>query len=239
MSFAQVFKRRRIQLSFKPEPANPNKTSILPLKQGVRGLIPEEEYSVLVVNSSQEMAKEITMELTLAIPGCSIMYAPTIDLAKLILARRKINLVVSAAVLPDGGVVNLRKALAQMKAPPDVVVVGDLSKHVHKELAESGYQFTSARRISQATTPRINRKTEQKAVLSDKIRDLGADLRTDLNNPLQEIVAMVFVAQAGQTHTPAATLQALEAIDKAAKNMATVVRGLEDKILKVVAVNER
>lgn len=58
--------------------------------------IASSEVNVLVINDSQDMAKEMSMQLTLALPGCSITYAPTIELAKWILGRRSINLVVSA-----------------------------------------------------------------------------------------------------------------------------------------------
>jgi hypothetical protein len=64
-----------------------------------------------------------------------------------------------------------------------------------------------------------------------KICELGADLRNDLNNPLQEIVAMVFVAQSTQNaDMNPSTRTALDAIDLAAKNMAQVVNELEEKI---------
>lgn len=74
---------------------------------------------------------------------------------------------------------------------------------------------------------------EEASRVDPRIRALGADLRNDLNNPLQEIVAMVFVAQAtGGLAQP--TNQALEAIDRAAKNMATVVSKLEEEDTEVV-----
>ena len=71
-----------------------------------------------------------------------------------------------------------------------------------------------------------------KRKVDESIKNLGADIRNDLNNPLQEIVAMVFVAKA--TEESATTNNALEAIDKAAQNLASVVKGLEDKIRGLV-----
>ena len=203
--------------------------------------IPEsdEEHTVLVINSSQEMAKEITLQLTLAIPACSIMYAPTIELAKWILSRRSIDLVVSSAILPDGNISRLNDLFATMKPAPDVVVVGDLSSKNTEIFRKSGYEFSEVRRLGAPEGPKINRvypKVEVKpegGTLQRSIKTLGADLRNDLNNPLQEIVAMVFVAQASGAASPT-TGQALEAIDRAAKNMADVVKGLEDKIKRVV-----
>jgi signal transduction histidine kinase len=58
-------------------------------------------------------------------------------------------------------------------------------------------------------------------------------LRNDLNNPLQEIVAMAFVATSSEGLSPVAE-EALSAIQRAATNMATVVNSLEDKIRSVV-----
>ncbi len=202
--------------------------------------IPEidRECTVLVVNASQEMAKEMTMQLTLAIPACSIMYAPTIELARWILTRRKIDLVVSSAILPDGNIIKLKETFSKMATPPDVVVVGPLTAQNAKMLDSLGYQLEEVKRLGKvalASSPRtvpsipvINRPP-----LNQAIRSLGADLRNDLNNPLQEIVAMVFVAQSGGVVSPSTT-QALEAIDRAAKNMAHVVKALEDKIAHAV-----
>jgi hypothetical protein len=69
--------------------------------------------------------------------------------------------------------------------------------------------------------------------LEENLKSLGADLRNDLNNPLQEIVAMVFVAKAGGGSSQGIQ-QALDAIDKAAGNMTKLVKGLEEKIRKAI-----
>jgi len=195
---------------------------------------------VLVVNASQEMAKEITMQLTLELPGCSIMYAPSIELASLLLKRRRIDLVVSSPILPDGNVVRLRSVLEQMPSPPDVVVVGNMNVRNAEQFGAAGYRFAEVRRLTVGPRPAPQAPQVVSAVPSPRrpdlqrtIQALGADLRNDLNNPLQEIVAMVFVAKAGHECAPA-TSQALEAINKAAANMAQVVRSLEDKIRSAV-----
>lgn len=196
--------------------------------------VPNEECTVLVVNASHQMAKEITMELALQIPGCSIMYSPSIEIAKLMLSRRRINLVVSSPILPDGSVEKLRGALEKLENAPDVVVVGAVSARSAELFTEGSYEFNSMRRLGrevESNGPIINRRGQPP--IDRTIKDLGADIRNDLNNPLQEIVAMVFVAQAGQA-VGATTEQALQAIDKAAKNMAQVVNRLEDKIRDAV-----
>lgn len=186
----------------------------------------EREMRVLVVNSSQEMAKEITMQLTLGLPGCALTYAPTLALAKWILSRRKIDLLVSSPMLPDGNITKLNAVLAKLADPPDVVVVGSSNP---KLLGESGYSAIASRTM-RAPSVRVR----PAAPLRDSIKSLGDDLRNDLNNPLQEIVAMVYVAKAGDTSSPAIG-QALDAIDRAAHNMASIVKGLEDKIRRAVA----
>jgi hypothetical protein len=202
---------------------------------------------VLVVNSSQDMAKEITMQLTLAMPECSIMYAPTLELAAWILKRRPIQLVVSSPVLPDGSVSRLSPLLSQLEESPDVVVFGNMNLSSAEEFGRSGYEFAAMKPLrSKETDPRqqripvVRKKMSSATHTADyndstTINALGADIRNDLNNPLQEIVAMVFVAQATQEAAPA-TQQALAAIDKAANNMAEYVRGLEDRIRDAVAV---
>ncbi|MBN8548380.1 MAG: hypothetical protein J0M12_03575 [Deltaproteobacteria bacterium] len=197
----------------------------------------EKEFTVLVVNSSQDMAKEITLQLTLSIPGCSIMYAPSIELARWILSRRRVNLVVSSPLLPDGSIERLKSSLEKMAEPADLVVVGNLNARSANIFTDSSYQCTALRRINSVTPaakpvgPIINRRAP--ASLKKDIQTLGADIRNDLNNPLQEIVAMVFVARTGADASPASGC-ALDAIEKAAKNMSKVVNALEDKIRDVV-----
>jgi len=211
------------------------------------------ECRVLVVNSSREMAKEMTVELTMQIPGCAITYAPTIELAKLILARRRIDLVVASPMLPDGSITKLKDSLERFTSPPDVVVVGNLSMRNAELLGGSRYEFAALRRMhnepsAARAAPKIVRRSaieRQGSPVSSisnagvgsagsvMIRDLGANIRNDLNNPLQEIVAMVFVAQEDSktegTASPA-TMQALQAIERTAKSMAMIVNGLEEKI---------
>ena len=200
-----------------------------------RALATAVDYSVLVINSSQEMAKEITMQLTLSLPGCSITYAPTLELARWILSRRKMDLVVSNAILPDGSISRLQDVLQKLDQPPDLVVVGNAgNSHM---LDQSGYRMTSARKIGTVQTNNgatLSVRQQSLPSLTQSIKSLGADIRNDLNNPLQEIVAMVFVAKAigGEGK---GTNQALEAIDRAANNMAQVVKGLEDKIRAAVS----
>jgi signal transduction histidine kinase len=78
--------------------------------------------------------------------------------------------------------------------------------------------------------------TEEEPDITQTISNLGADIRNDLNNPLQEIVALAFVAHSSQGLSPSAE-QALSAIQAAASNMATVVNKLEDKIRGAVRGN--
>ena len=84
------------------------------------------------------------------------------------------------------------------------------------------------------SAPVVKSGGPDKQISTETISSLGADLRNDLNNPLQEIVAMLFVAKAGGPVANGPTAQALDAIDRAAKNMASVVKTLEDKIRRAV-----
>lgn len=190
-------------------------------------LQPQVEQNVLVVNASTDMAQEITKQLMLEMPGCSLMYAPSVELAKWILHRRKIHLVVSSALLPDGSIMRLQETLPELENPPAVVVVGDLDLRSAEMFQGEGYDLLLTRRLGRVDEGAVHQPEE-------RIAELGADLRNDLNNPLQEIVAMVFVAQASNG-TPEVASHALHAIDRAAKNMANVVSRLEDKIRSAVA----
>ncbi len=216
--------------------------------------VSETELKVLVINGSSEMAKEISLQLTLSIPGCSIMYAPSIELAQLILARREVNLIVSSTVLPDGGASRLQSILQKymsrtpQRVAPTLVLVGEAPSSLLGQLARDGYDVSHMRRVAplnqipENAFHSLNGQVLSRSTLRDKslvrpsaLKSLGADLRNDLNNPLQEIVAMVFVARSSAQGETGVTSKALDAIDQAAKNMATVVKGLEEKISSAVA----
>lgn len=220
---------------------SPIKRKNIVLKNGEthsHNVIKRSDCQVLVINSSDSMAKEMTHQLTVALPGCSIMYAPTLELARWILNRRNIDLVVSSPMLPDGSISKLSGALANSSAQPDLVVVGPVNPKLRIELQHGQYAATTCRTLGtqHARPPALLHTPKKKRDLTvssqeTSICELGADLRNDLNNPLQEIVAMVFVAQQAQaSEISPSTQTALDAIDQAAKNMAEVVKNLEGKI---------
>ena len=194
----------------------------------------ELDLSVLVVNASHEMAKEITFELGVRLPGCGIIYAPTIDLAKWVLRRRKIDLVVSSPILPDGAVSKLGAALEKLPNHPSLVVVGDAQVKEIEELRKASYHYSSRRDLrSKAQSITQSEVPKPPDLVTQTISDLGNDIRNDLNNPLQAIVAMVFVAQNSKGEDQI-TNQALDAIEQAARKMSGIVNKLEDKIKDAV-----
>jgi signal transduction histidine kinase len=142
------------------------------------------------------------------------------------LKRRSIDIILSSTILPDGPLAKLHEVLELMTPPPELVVLSELGTTRSEMDSHPGYRFVELRRFNQLSQSQGDAPTED-------IRILGADIRNDLNNPLQEIVAMAFVAQASQGLSPAAD-QALAAIERAAGNMASVVEGIEDKIRTLV-----
>jgi hypothetical protein len=187
--------------------------------------------TVLVINASQDMAQEITIELSRTLPGCSILFAPTLHLALWILKRRSIDIILSSATLPDGPLSKLHQTLELMSPPPELVILSDLTMSRSEMGSHPGYRFVELRRV-QSRQSYAPSSQNQGAIAS-----LGADIRNDLNNPLQEIVAMAFVAHASQGLSCTAE-QALAAIQRAAANMATVVNTLEEKIRSAVHPSE-
>lgn len=181
--------------------------------------------TVLVIDASQKMAHEITHELSRTLPGSTILFAPTLQIALWILKRRSIDLILTNSVLPDGPLTKLHEFLEQMSPPPELVVLSELLSSRSELGSHPGYRFVELRRLS----ARNAAEEQEPPRLTETISALGADLRNDLNNPLQEIVAMAFVAHSSQGLSPSAE-QALTAIQRAATNMATVVNKLEDKI---------
>lgn len=197
------------------------------------------EVKVLVINSCQQMAKEITLELMQSFVGAAITYAPTFTLAKLLLSKRSFDLVVSSSRMPDGRVQTLQESLNSSSNPPVLVVIGDVKSARGEMLGVSGYLFSSLKKIEQSDL-RANLRSissgqnVQVQAAPDPIKNLGADIRNDLNNPLQEIVAMVYVAKS-QNGSAEVTKEALEAINRAAGNLSSVVKGLEQKIRLAVS----
>jgi hypothetical protein len=167
--------------------------------------------TALVINASSDVAREITFELSRAMPGIAVLFAPTLDLAMWMLTRRKIELVVATPAFADGSLASLEQHLSNLETPPELLVLG-----AERDVSQpTNYRFAGSRRLDRA------------------LSDLGADIRNDLNNPLQEIVAMAFVAQATGELSPVAE-QALDAIENAAMNLSQVVNALEGKIRGVM-----
>lgn len=188
----------------------------------------KEGRTVLVINASQEMAQEITVELSATLPGSTILFAPTLSLALWILKRRSIDLVLSSSRLPDAPIEKLHEFLELLFPPPELVILSDLKQTRSHMGYHPGYRFVELRRLTTGSSEQDSAPPPQ--VLSE----LGADIRNDLNNPLQEIVAMAFVAHASNGLSPMAE-EALSAIQRAAENMSHVVNSLEDKIRGAVA----
>jgi hypothetical protein len=176
----------------------------------------------LVINASHEMASAMRAQLEEVLDECEITFAPSIELARWLLKRQTFELVVTSSILPDGNPAKLRDTIATLEHPPAVVVVGDLTSDDVRRLGDDWYAFSS-----------LQVQGRQRETLQDRISSLGADLRDQLNNPLQEIVAMVFIAQRGG-EGPELGDKALHAIDRAAKNLAGVVSRLEDRIRECI-----
>ena len=212
-----------------PHPTSQAKSTSVP--ELPIGVLPD-GATVLVINASQNMAQEITIELSRTLPGCSILFAPTLHLALWILKRRSIDIILSSATLPDGPLSKLHQTLELMSPPPELVILSDLTTSRSEMGSHPGYRFVELRRV-QSRQPYAPTQEPRGAIAS-----LGADIRNDLNNPLQEIVAMAFVAHASQGLSSTAE-QALAAIQRAAANMASVVNTLEDKIRSAVHPADR
>jgi hypothetical protein len=189
------------------------------------------QANVLVVNDSQEMAKEITMQLLLELPGSAITFAPSLATAKVISAKRKFDLIVASDILPDGSVETLAEYLAERKDPPDLLIVGQGSPHSGRTALGStrAYQAVAGR-----SSARRNLPETQLLEVDGNIETLGADIRNDLNNPLMEIVAMAYVARASGELSEE-TARALMAIDRVAHKMADYICGIEKQIRRVVS----
>ena len=193
------------------------------------------QYTVLVLNANRQMANEITTRLAEDVDECSIVYAPTLELARLMLKRRKIDLIVSSPVLPDGHITRLQTTLEKLSEPPDVLIFADAEKKSIGLFEMPGYNFLSIRQVESSTDePQVEVLPVE--TLEGRASSFSAEVRDALNNPLQEIVALVYVART----VPGCptTERALSAIESAAKGMANVVWGLEERLYENVIRHE-
>ena len=172
-------------------------------------------FTVLVLNANREMANEITKQMAQEVDECSIIYAPTIELAKLLLRKHRVDLVVSSPILPDGHITKLQPLLESLQPPPDLVVFADEDKRGLVFFEGPRYHFVSVRQVESTAN-------------HERLSGVSQEIRDSLNNPLQEIVALVFVAHT--TQNSPSTNQALVAIEKAAQKMAGIVWGLEEQL---------
>ena len=196
-----------------------------------------DDCAVLVANSTLSMAQAITAELTTSLPGCAIIYAPTLELAGWILKRRRIDLLVASPLLPDGRIDRLGPILERLANRPDVVVVAEGATETKGLFDQSTYRNAQLTASSASSKWRMRPSGIADGLVKsghDSLAKLGADLRNDLNNPLQEIVSMVFVAQASGGLSPT-TQEALSVIDSAAQTLASTVANLEGRIRGKVA----
>ena len=184
--------------------------------------------TVLVVNASHTMAETVTLELTETLPDCTILFAPTAQIALWIVHKRRIDLIITSAELPDGTASQIHASLSNLESPPELLILSELSTTRDIINAHPGYRFIELRRVTQTSSVGL-----QPARNKNALALLGADIRNDLNNPLQEIVAMAFVATSSSQLSTTAE-EALGAIQRAATSMASVINSLEDKIRTAV-----
>jgi hypothetical protein len=209
----------------------------------------QEKPTVLVINSSNQMASTITKQLTIGLPECVILYSPSLALASWMLKRRKISLIIASQILPDGGTDKLKAIVQELESPPDIIIVGRHLGQTVSRLSCVGYKITSHKKLisnkgyeddkkAAQNSPAINDKPNKSAdndslTLKAKLSSLGADLRNDLNNPLQEIVTMAFIVKQ-QDAKSSLTDEAIIAIEKAAGQLAGTVERLEQRIVRAV-----
>lgn len=177
--------------------------------------------TVLVVGLEERLATPLIQNLKNQKDFGQILFAPTLGVAEWLLLKREVSIVISTAILADGQLKDLKKLLYRMAEIPSLIVIGS-SEDVSQELSVIK---------KRATPPYVHRKPHQldTPAVTQTIKVLGADLRNDLNNPLQEIVTMVYVAKMGSPDASAAN-EALGAIERAANQMATVVKSFEGKM---------
>lgn len=183
--------------------------------------VSENRTSVLVLGVAEKLATPLMENLKSQDEFGQILFAPTLGVAEWLLLKRPVSLVISTAHLPDGELKDLKKLLYRMIDIPSLIVLGS-----HDDVAQ---EIAVAQR--RKAPPLVHRKMHKldAPALTQSIKVLGADLRNDLNNPLQEIVTMIYVAKMGGVDASVAR-EALAAIEKAASQMASVVGSFEGRM---------
>ncbi len=173
---------------------------------------------ILIINNSSALAFHLKFELEHLLPGCEMVFTPTIEAAAIMLKSEDFSVVIAEASVNKK---DLTFQLEQCVAPPNLILVGSEEAEILGLAHSVIFELASVRAIK--PLPHVE----------DPVQTVGNDLRNDLNNPLQAILASVYVAKHLDAASEEAAL-ALDAISHAASQMASTVRGLESRIRRAV-----
>ena len=72
------------------------------MKLGFNLIKSDKLTKILLVNSCTRMAKEINTELMQRVPNCSVTFAPSLSLSKILIAKTQYDLIIASSIMPDG-----------------------------------------------------------------------------------------------------------------------------------------
>jgi hypothetical protein len=162
---------------------------------------------ILVIGADIKEADLIAHELKAYAPDCQIYYSPNLQLSASILSRKEIELVITNNLIAKDFSDQLEYLILRATSYPKLLVLDNLGESENSSGLNSDH---------------------------DPIAELGSDLRDKLNNYLQQIVSFVFAAQNSSGRDSTA---ALSYIDKAARDMANTVSGIEDQIREKLKIS--
>jgi hypothetical protein len=176
---------------------------------------------ILVVNGDSVLASQVMVQLKQLGSSVIPLFVPSLKAAQLMLRRSSFDLIIGSAMLPDGPLTGLEQDLQKVKNPPPVIVVDTIEEAAEVPLDQE-YRFAKLRHIKRSLYQH-DIEISQSLLTHDRyidsvLHEVSTDLRDKLNNPLQEIVAMVYVARNAPSET-ALVHSALQAIERAAQEM--------------------
>jgi hypothetical protein len=185
--------------------------------------------TVLVLNNDARIAEAVTVQLLRLDPQISIIYAPTLTSAKVFLKGCPVSLIITEETLPDGSAYLLRSTLEESGQEPQLIILSQAHNFSGLPFeAVSPYRFARVQLIgsthsyNRGLTEASSNQCPTKTHISALKRQIRAELKDSVNNPLQEILAMVYVAR-NCSETNALLNEALKAIETAAEKIASEV----------------
>ena len=104
---------------------------------------------IMMVHTHRQLAREISAQLLLELPGSSVVFAPTVDFAVKLTRRCRFDLIIVGADLLGENSSDLKTALNKLSEPPTVMTLGRNQTATSAAIQSVGYTAARALKFKQ------------------------------------------------------------------------------------------